>query len=87
MNKQMMGVYSVRERDKGRKAVWTRVGVAWPHAMGDGFNIELEALPLNFDGKLIVLAQRNWDGASAEKVVVLPPRDKVESADDNQDAA
>ena len=57
MNKQMLGVYSVRERDKGRKAVWTRVGIAWPHTMGNGFNIELEALPSA--GLLVNITQEN----------------------------
>ena len=23
--------YSVRERGKGQKAIWTRIGAAWPH--------------------------------------------------------
>jgi len=36
---------------KGRN--WTKVGVAFPHAEGPGFNIELKAFPR--DGKLIVL--------------------------------
>ena len=32
---------------------WTKVGVAFPHADGGGFNIELKAFPR--DGKLVVL--------------------------------
>ena len=36
---------------KGRN--WTKVGVAFPHADGIGFNIELKAFPR--DGKLIVM--------------------------------
>jgi len=36
---------------KGRN--WTKVGVAFPHADGIGFNIELKAFPR--DGKLVVL--------------------------------
>jgi hypothetical protein len=32
---------------------WTKVGVAFPHAEGGGFNIELKAFPR--DGKLVVL--------------------------------
>ncbi len=32
---------------------WTKVGVAFPHTEGGGFNIELKALPR--DGKLVVL--------------------------------
>jgi hypothetical protein len=32
---------------------WTKVGVAFPHSEGPGFNIELKAFPR--DGKLVVL--------------------------------
>jgi hypothetical protein len=41
--------YSIRER-KGAKAIFTRIGAAWPHKDGGGFNIELAALPI--DGKI-----------------------------------
>ena len=40
---------------KGRN--WTKVGVAFPHAEGPGFNIDLKAFPR--DGKLIVLPPQN----------------------------
>lgn len=35
---------------------WTKVGVAFPHTEGGGFNIELKAFPR--DGKLVVLPQQ-----------------------------
>lgn len=41
--------YMVRERE-GKKAIWTRLGAAWPHADGKGFNVQFEAPPL--DGRL-----------------------------------
>jgi hypothetical protein len=31
---------------------WTKIGAAFPHSDGVGFNLELKALPL--DGKLVV---------------------------------
>ena len=40
--------YQVREgKDKG---YFTRIGAAWPHKDGKGFNIQLDAVPL--DGKI-----------------------------------
>ena len=39
----------VRNRD-GQNAIWTRIGSAWPHADGSGFNIQLDAVPV--DGKI-----------------------------------
>jgi hypothetical protein len=41
--------YQVSDRE-GRKAIWTRIGAAWQNADGQGFNIQLEAVPL--DGRV-----------------------------------
>lgn len=41
--------YQVRDRENG-KSFWTRVGSAWPHADGKGFNVQLEAMPI--DGRI-----------------------------------
>ncbi len=41
--------YQVRDREN-QKGVWTRIGSAWPHRDGKGFNIQIEAVPL--DGRI-----------------------------------
>ena len=41
--------YQVKNRE-GKKAIWTRIGSAWAHSDGEGFNIQLDANPV--DGKL-----------------------------------
>lgn len=41
--------YHVRDRNGGN-AVWTRIGSAWQHADGKGFNIQIETVPL--DGRI-----------------------------------
>lgn len=41
--------YQVRDRG-GKKSYWTRIGVAWQHADGKGYNVQLEAVPL--DGRI-----------------------------------
>ena len=41
--------YQVRNRE-GQKAFWTRIGSAWAHSDGAGFNIQLDAVPV--DGKV-----------------------------------
>lgn len=41
--------YQVRDREGG-KGFWTRIGAAWAHKNGDGFNIQLESVPL--DGRI-----------------------------------
>ena len=42
-------VYHVREVEN-RKAFWTRIGSAWAHKDGSGFNVQLECVPL--DGRI-----------------------------------
>ena len=41
--------YQVRGK-KGEKGYFTRIGAAWPQANGKGFNIQLDALPI--DGRI-----------------------------------
>ena len=64
-NKPAFNAFSVREREKGKKSVWTRLGAAWAHKDGPGFNIELEALPLNFDGRIVLMPPKDGDSDSA----------------------
>ena len=51
--------YELKTPRKGRdgKTYWNRVGVAFPKKNGDGFNLQLEALPvpqLNDNGQVEV---------------------------------
>jgi hypothetical protein len=41
--------YQVRDRE-GQKGFWTRIGSAWQHRDGNGFNIQLDAMPI--DGRI-----------------------------------
>ena len=50
--------------DADRKAKsWTKVGVAFPHKEGAGYNVQLRSLPL--DGKLVVLPASAEEDAEA----------------------
>jgi hypothetical protein len=41
--------YHVRDREN-KKGFWTRIGSAWPHADGKGFNVQFDVVPL--DGRI-----------------------------------
>jgi len=41
---------------EGRKAFWTKIGAAWPHDDGEGFNLNLIALPI--DGRVSLRVPR-----------------------------
>jgi hypothetical protein len=61
-----LNVFTVREFEglTGQKAKsWTKVGVAFPHREGVGFNLELSALPL--DGRLVALVPNENDASLA----------------------
>jgi hypothetical protein len=48
--------YAVEEYEtsNGKKAkTWTRIGAAFPHKEGTGFNIQLRAFPV--DGRIVLL--------------------------------
>ena len=65
--------YAVREFDTadGKKArAWTRIGVAFPHKDGTGFNVEVHSFPL--DGR-IVLFPADADTRDEEPAEAAPP--------------
>jgi len=57
--------YTVKNRGKGQKAIWTRIGAAWPHNSGTGFSIELEALPV--DGRLVLIPPKADEADTADE--------------------
>jgi hypothetical protein len=62
--------------DQNRKAKsWTKVGVAFPHKEGAGYNIQLRSLPV--DGKLVVLpASAGEDADSGDASRTAAPAGK-----------
>jgi hypothetical protein len=44
-----------REGANGKEAYWLKIGSAWPHKDGKGFNLQLSALPAH--GGRIVLRE------------------------------
>jgi hypothetical protein len=38
---------------EGKDAFWTRIGSVWQHNHGEGFSVELNALPVN--GRIVLM--------------------------------
>ena len=57
-----LNVFTVEEYENNGKTGkrWTKIGAAFPHKEGIGFNIELKAFPL--DGRLVALPPDTDDG-------------------------
>lgn len=45
--------YTVKRSPKTTRAIWTRIGEAFPHDVGAGLTIVLDSLPL--DGRIVLL--------------------------------
>jgi hypothetical protein len=48
-----------KDKTGEEKSNWTRIGSAWPHKDGKGFNAELRALPVS--GKLVLRRYETQD--------------------------
>ena len=48
--------YSVRDRGEDKDAAWNRVGAAWQHRDGQGYDVVLDSLPV--DGRVTLREQR-----------------------------
>ena len=63
-NRPDLIAYTVTSRGRNAKRFWHRIGAAWKHRDGEGFNIELQSLPL--DGRITLLPPKE-DEATAEQ--------------------
>lgn len=55
-NQPTFSVYQVTDRNDGEKSIWNKIGAAWPHKSGEGFNIQLSCYPI--DGKITLLKNK-----------------------------
>lgn len=47
---------------EGEKSYWTRIGSAWTHSQGEGFSLDLAALPVN--GRIVLMPPKAEGEAS-----------------------
>jgi hypothetical protein len=64
--------FTVIKRE-GEDDFWLRIGAAFPHQSGDGFNVILQALPLP-------------DGDGTCKIVLRPPKDDKDDSERTKQA-
>jgi len=63
-NKPTLYAYAVKDRGRKQKAIWTRIGAAWPHEKGKGFTIELDAYPV--EGRIVLTEPKADDASEAQ---------------------
>jgi hypothetical protein len=64
-NDPVLIAYTVKDRPRGRKSVWRRIGVAFPHDKGAGLTVLLDALPA--DGRIVLVEPRADPGSVAPR--------------------
>lgn len=47
-------------------AVWTEIGALWAHSKGTGFNLNLKAIPMSRDARLVILPRKAKEEPSQE---------------------
>lgn len=55
-------LYNVRAKvreDNDGNAIFATVGAAWPFNQGDGLNVRINMLPVNFDGTLMLVPPKD----------------------------
>jgi hypothetical protein len=68
-NDPVLIAYTVKDQ-RGKKSIWRRIGVAFPHDKGAGLTVLLDALPM--DGR-IVLVEPKADVAAIDELPAPPP--------------
>lgn len=53
MTDPVLIAYSVTRSKTSKRAIWTRIGEAFPHEIGAGLTVLLDAMPM--DGRVILL--------------------------------
>jgi len=71
--------YTVIKRE-GQDDYWLPIGAAFMHQDGDGYNIVLQALPI--DGKVVLRLPKDdqTDGAEAQQAAVRAENDRRKSS-------
>jgi len=67
--------YSVRDRGQDKDAAWNRVGAAWQHRDGKGYDVQLDATPV--DGRVTLREQRREEYREARSNGHDTPREQT----------
>lgn len=63
--------YTVRDRGDDKDAAWNRVGAAWQHRDGKGYDLQLDAIPV--DGRVTLREQKRDDFKEQRREGAAPP--------------
>lgn len=57
--------FAVEDAPRGKKSYWTRIGRLFPHKDGKGFDLVLNALPIN--GRIVIRQDEKEEEAAPQQ--------------------
>ena len=63
--------YMAKRKAGSGRVRWQRIGSAYPHETGAGLTVVLDALPVNFDGRIYLL---ELDESDHRRLASDPPK-------------
>lgn len=58
-NLPAFNAFTVKDRGGDQKPFWIKVGAAWAHEKGEGYTLQLDAVPI--DGKVVLIMPSDDD--------------------------
>jgi hypothetical protein len=68
-NDPVLIAYAAKRSKTGKRTVWTRIGHAYPHDVGSGLTVVLDAMPL--DGRIVLLELDDADARRLNKEAAM----------------
>ena len=59
LKRPFMLAYTVKPIEEGRKSIWSKIGAAWSHKDGQGYEVRMDALPV--DGRIVLRTIKDSD--------------------------
>ena len=72
LKRPFMLAYTVKAIDDGRNSVWSKIGAAWAHKDGQGYEIRMDALPV--DGRVVLRTVKDKDADQSDEVLDRSPQ-------------
>lgn len=72
LKRPFMLAYTVKAIDDGRNSVWSKIGAAWSHKDGQGYEIRMDALPV--DGRVVLRTVKDKDADQSGEVLDRSPQ-------------
>lgn len=72
LKRPFMLAYTVKPIDDGRNSVWSKIGAAWAHKDGEGYEIRMDAFPV--DGRVVLRTIKDRNTEQSGEVLDRSPQ-------------